>query len=203
MERGILALLTAMLLVSGVTNAKADGFIVDFNGLSTGTVVSSVGGVGFSYVPHQFESAGYPLVVSTGFASSSGGKYLGVQDGRSEFFQPGDAVGLSLGSAVDHLAVTFIAPSGAPNGAFGLRSGIDSVTSTAANRVVLSTGDVAVTLHLTLPSAFSNATAFSNASLAPKFSLDDVIVPEPTASMLLGAGLAGLYGLGRRKPRIR
>lgn len=202
--RVILATASAILVVTSSALVSAQGVVVDFNSIAAGTVVTSVGGVGFAYVPNEFEQSAFPLIVSSGFASSSGARYLGVQDGRSEFFTPGDAVNLTFGSAVDRVAVAFVVPGVAPNGAFGVRTGATTVTSTSANRVVLPTGDSAYTVHLLSASPFSTATAFSNATTAPRFSLDDVVVPEPGGSVLLTSGLAGLVTLiGARRRRSR
>jgi hypothetical protein len=196
-KRRSLGWLAAILLFAVPATAGAQGVVVDFNGLTPGSVVTSTGGIGFSYVPLQSQLSGFPLIVSSGFAASSGARYLGVQDGRSEFFQPGDRVDLTFGSPVTRVDVTFVAPKGAPAGAFGLRSGATTVSSTNANAVVLSTGDTAITLHLTTPAPVLSAQAFSNSLTAPRYSLDDVVVPEPGLGAMLSTGLGGLVGLVR------
>lgn len=181
------------------STASAQGVVVDFNALTPGSVVTTTSGVGFSYVPFQSEQSGFPLIVSNGFAASSGARYLGVQDGRSEFFQPGDRVDFAFSAPVTRVDVSFVVPKGAPDGAFGLRSGATSVSSTAANKVVLATGDTAITLHLTTPAPVLSASAFSNALTAPRFSLDDVVVPEPGLGSMLSAGVVALRAMRRRK----
>ncbi|MFO0688593.1 MAG: hypothetical protein U0900_07785 [Myxococcota bacterium] len=196
-KSGILSIAAAIAVSMTASIASAQGIVVDFNALSAGSVVTSVSGVGFTYVPFDSDQSGFPLIVSSGFASSSGARYLGVQDGRTEFFQAGDAVNLSFPSAVDRVAVTFVVPGTAPDGAFGLRTGATTVTSTSANRVVLPTGDSAYTLHLLSASPFSTASAFSSSTTAPRHSLDDVVVPEPGVAPLLAAGIAGLVGLAQ------
>lgn len=202
-KRRFLGGLAALALAWVPATVNAQGVIVDFNALAPGSVVTSAGGVGFAYGPLQNELSGFPLVVSSGFAASSGARYLGVQDGRSEFFQPGDRVDLAFATPVTRVDVTFIAPKGAADGAFGLRSGPTSVTSTSANKVVLTTGDTAITLHLTTPVPVLSASAFSNAVTAPRFSLDDVVVPESGLGAMLPAGLVVLVALDARRLRHR
>lgn len=195
-ERRFLGWLAAALaLLSVPATASAQG-IIDFNSLAPGSVVTSVGSVGFAFFPSQSQHSGFPLIVSSGFAASSGGRYLGVQDGRSEFFQPGDRVDLLFGSPVNRVDVSFITPKGAPDGAFILVGGGGIAISTSGNKVVLPTGDTAITLHLFAPAPTFSVSVISN-GVAPPFSIDDVVVPEPGLGALLAAGLGGVVGLAR------
>ena len=198
-----LGTIVVLLLATVPSLANAQGVVVDFDAISPGTVVGDLGGVGFLYAPVDVRASGFPLVVSSGFASSSGRRYLGVQDGRSQFFRPGDGLQLTLAAPVDRLAVSFIVPTSAPNGAFGLSAASTTVTSTSANRVVLPTGDSAYTVHLVSSSPFTSASVFSDASSAPAFSIDDVVVPEPESAPLLLGGLLALGGLARTRRRPR
>ncbi|MEZ4331952.1 MAG: hypothetical protein R3F35_09355 [Myxococcota bacterium] len=203
MKSRLLGAVVALLLGTVPSPSRAQGIVVDFNAVSPGTVVGDLGGVGFRYAPDDFRSSGFPLVVSSGFASSSGRHYLGVQDGRSQFFQPGDGLALTLAAPVDRLAVSFIVPKTAPDGAFGLSAASTSVTSTSANRVMLPTGDSAYTVHLVSPSPFTSASVFSDASSAPAFSIDDIVVPEPESAPLVVGGVVALGGLARTRTRRR
>ena len=169
MKRGILSPLLVALFsaaVSSVANAAVISTI-NFDSLPAGTVVGTIDGVTFSYAPIDSLSSGFPLVVSTGFETSSPANYLGVQDGASEFFQPGDVINLVFGAATSELDVTFIAPSGTPDGAFGIGSGPDSVFSSSGQMVILPTGDEAFTVHFVSSSSFLSAALFSDQEPGP------------------------------------
>ena len=195
MKRGILGLLAALLVATVTTSANAG--VINFDGLTPGEVVVTIDGVTFSYSPSNSLDSGFPLVVSTGFETSSMDNYLGVQDGSSEFFKPGDIVNLAFAAAISQLDVTFIASSGTPDGAFGIGSGSDFVLSSSLQMSVLSTGDEAFTVHFAPSSPFLAATLFSDANVAPDstFSVDDITtptVPIPGTAWLLAISAVAL-----------
>jgi len=192
MKRGIRSLLAALFVATIATAANAG--VINFDGLTPGDVVVTIDGVTFSYSPNDPLDGGFSLGVSTGAETSSMANYLGVQDGSSEFFKPGDLVNLIFAAAISQLDVTFIAPSGTPDGAFGISSGPDFVLSSSLQMVLLSTGDEAFTVHFAPSSPFLAATLFSDASSAPLFSIDDITTPSVpipgTAWLLAVAALA-------------
>lgn len=201
MKRGILSLLAALFVAS--IAAVANAGVINFDGLAPGDVVVTIDGVTFSYSPSSSLDSGFPLVVSTGFETSSMDNYLGVQDGSSEFFKPGDIVNLTFAAAISQLDVTFIAPNGTPDGAFGISSGPDFVLSSGLQMFVLSTGDEAFNVHFAPSSPFLAATLFSDASAAPAFSIDDITTPSipipGTAWLLAVSAIAFLVSRKARR----
>jgi hypothetical protein len=149
---------------------------IHFDNLPEDTVVSTQNGVSFTYLPIDPLASGYPLVVATGYQTSSNKNYLGVQDGRAHSFQSGDRVKLAFSSPIYQLDVTFIAPAGTPDQAFGLLLEPYNVVnfSWRTDMYVLATGDEAFTVHLAWQTPLTEATLISRVGTAPMFSIDDI-----------------------------
>lgn len=80
----------------------ARSLTIDFDDLSPGTIVGTIEGVTFT------SNIGLPLTVSTGFDTTTGFNYLGVNDGGWELFFPNDVVTLTFDTPATSLTVDFI-----------------------------------------------------------------------------------------------
>ena len=211
MRRTLFAFMTTTFVALTLCASTAGATTINFDNLLLGDFGGVIDGVTFLYAPSNPLDAGFSLVVSTSFETSSDPNYLGVQDGANEFFKPGDIVNLIFSAPISFLEVTFIGPSGTPDGAYGLETaGSPAVTSSSANLVVLGSGDEAFTLQLSPGSPFQSASLFSVAGVAPEFSIDDIVtreatnpVPEPATITLMLAPLAGLARSRWRSRRQR
>jgi len=179
-----LAILAAFSIIGG----PLEGGVIDFDSLSVGSVVDTLGEVTFSSnVP------GLDLVVSRGFDTTSGDNYLGVGDGGFELFFPGDVVTLSFARPLESIRVAFISSPVTPSGVFELTTMFGSSASgVAPDRVLADGGEV-------FDVQFDTATPFTEVSLSSlpgfySFNIDDIsstvaLVPAPSSLLLVGLGL--------------
>ena len=75
---------------------------IDFDGLAPGSTVTTIDGVTFG------SNTGLDLIVSTGLETTSGANYLGVDDGFSESFLPGDEINFDFDMAITSLSITAV-----------------------------------------------------------------------------------------------
>ncbi len=187
----------AALLLLLAYNAHA--VVIDFDALAPGTPVATIDGVTFSS-----NIIGYDLVVSTGFDTTSGLNYLGVDDGGFEVFFPQDVVTLTFADAITSLTVNFISSPVTPGEVFSIDTALGSSTSGSDPDSVL--GDSGEVFSV----SFSSLTPFTSADLTSaaglySYNIDDIAytpaagVPEPSTMALFGAGIIPLVGLWRRR----
>lgn len=175
--------------------------IIDFDDLTPGTVVDTIQGVTFT---SSVDALGLDLIASTGFDTTSGLNYLGVDDGGFEVFFPGDTVTLNFAAPVTNLTVDFISSPFTPGGVFSIETSFGSAASEAVPGSILPDWGEVITV------SFSSATPFSSAQLLSwetgdiySFNIDTidfVSVPEPSTLLLTSAGLA-LAGIFARRLR--
>ncbi|MEZ4334969.1 MAG: hypothetical protein R3F35_24690 [Myxococcota bacterium] len=194
-RRGALPVLAAW--GSLLAAARADALTIDFDSFASGTIVASIDGVGFSSnVP------GYPLIVTSGFDTTSGSRYLGIGDGGMEQFLPGDAVTLTLPTPVQSLSVAFVSTPATAGGVFGIQTPSLRVSSGATPDLVLDDGSEVFLVTLTSATAFTSADLTSDSAGLFAYTIDDIAAPEPGLHALAaGAVLIGALGRthGRRK----
>ena len=193
----------ALVAVFLIICTKAQAVVIDFDGLSPGTPVTSIEGVTFS------SNTGLDLIVSNVFDAASGENYLGVDDGLSEVFLPsfGDVVTLDFASAIKSLSVSFISTPFAPVGTYSVTTALGSVASLAIPDAILADGGEVFTV------TFSSATPFFSADLSGgddfnlvhSFNIDDIAfvsVSEPSGYLTLVLGALLLLMVQRLSPRI-
>ena len=135
---------------------------------------------------------GLDLIVSSVFDTSSGQNYLGVNDGGSEAFFPGDTIDLVFDTAITSLSVNFISTANSPEGTFSITTASGSATSgPIPDSILPDTGEVFSVM-------FSSATPFTSAQLyggdigVQTYNIDDIaftVVPVPPAGLLFASGL--------------
>ncbi len=176
---------------------------VTFENVASGTLFASgtgTGGLTFSYsIP------GYTMTVGSLFTTTSGTRYLGLNNGDVSFYV-GDGFGINLNRSVNAVGLYVITGSGVLAGDFTLSNGSGSVSNSGTPDRVLSDGSTAFFLGLfeTTPGVtFSAVTLSSLAGPLITFNVDDITsaVPEPAALLMLLGGLALVCAQAyRRKP---
>lgn len=153
-----------------LTSPAAYAAVIDFDGLTPGDLVTTLGGVTFSS-----NIVGYDLIASSGFDTTSSSNYLAVDDGGFEVFLPGDVITLDFATPINSLSVSFISTPSTPGNAFEISTSVGSATSGAAPDSILGDGgEVFMVL-------FSSATAFNSADLLTpildvfSFNVDDIV----------------------------
>jgi len=176
---------------------------------------SGTGGLTFSYA-----LSGTPvptLQVDTGFSTTSGSNYLGLNNGNGAFYTgTQDGFTIQFNHPVNAVGLYVIAGGGVAAGDFTLTLAQGSVSNSGVPDVVFADGSTA--FYLGLVSSGSNA-SFSSATLSSgtptsqfyAFNVDDISsavspVPEPASVwlMVLGLGLLSRLYAGRPKlPHLR
>lgn len=214
-------LMAAALLAAGSAQAALGGYTtrasflaasaadsavqtVDFDAVPTGTTFASgsgTGGLSFSYNI----APGVLLKVSSLFATTSGTRYLGLNNGNDAFLL-GDGFTINFGRTVHAVGLYLITGGGVLAGDFRLTAAAGSVGNSAMADRTVADGSPAYFLGLVEsdPGAgFSSVTLGSLAGPLIVFNVDDITsavlaVPEPSTLALMLAG-AGLLALRRRR----
>jgi len=193
---------TAQAAYAAATTNSVDVQTVTFENAASGTLFSSgtgTGGLSFAY-----NFPGYTMTVGSLFTTTSGTRYLGLNNGDVSFYL-GDDFGINFNRSVNAVGLYVITGSGVLAGDFTLSNGNGSVRNSATPDRVLSDGSTAFFLGLfeTAPGVtFSSVTLSSVAGPLITFNIDDITsaVPEP-ASWLLLLGGAALLGTHARRQR--
>ena len=184
-------LCVCILLVSPTANAVT----IDFDSLVSGSLVNSINGVTFSSsVGPEY---GFDLVVSSVFDTSSGENSLGVGDGGTEVFFPGDTIDLVFDTPVTSLSVNFISTSNTPPNTFSITTLFGSSSNgNTPDSVLADTGEV-FNVMFTSATPFTSAQLYGGAGGAHTYNIDDIfftVVPVPPAILLFTSGLLLLGG---------
>jgi hypothetical protein len=187
-----------LLLLSPIAHSST---IIDFDNLADGTVVSIIDGVTFSSsVAPEY---GFDLVVSNVFDTTSGQNYLGVGDGGSEAFFPGDTIDLTFATPINSLSISFVSTSNTSPNTYSITTSEGSVSNgITPDSTLPDTGEV-FTLLLTSATPFSAAQLFGGNGGAHTYNIDDIAfttVPLPPAFLLFASGLLFLFKNVRRRP---
>ena len=178
-------LCVCILLVSPTANAVT----IDFDSLVSGSLVNSINGVTFSSsVTPEF---GLDLIVSSVFDTSSGENYLGVGDGGSGAFFPGDTIDLVFDAAITSLSINFISTSNTPPNTFSITTLFGSSSSGTPDSVLPDTGEV-FNVMFTSATPFTSAQLYGGAGGAHTYNIDDIsftVVPVSPALLLFTSGL--------------
>ena len=180
------ALTVSGLLGLAATTPTAAGTIT-FDQLATGTIVDTLQGVSFD------SNIGVDLIATTGFSTTSGVNYLGVDDGGFEVFLPGDVIELSFAQAVRTLSVNFISTPNTPANVFGIQTQLGNVLNTSVPTTILPDGGEVFFVFIAEPIPFSTATLTTASSGVFSFNVDDIAfaVDEPaTITLFLSMLLA-------------
>lgn len=188
------ALLGALLIAGAPLASAARAATIDFDSLAPGTAVTTLPGVSFA-----FSDPGFGLIVSTGLETTSAPNYLGVDDGGSELFLPGDVVTLAFASPIGFLSASFVSTAFTPDGAFTLDVGASGSAVSGSPTAILPSGDEVFALAVSSPTPFSSARLIASDIGVFSFNVDDIVfeparpVPEPGPLLLLLVGaVAGI-----------
>jgi len=196
----ILVILTCLGIL--ISFRVAGATIIDFDALAPGTLVNTIEGVTFA---SSVNAIGLDLVVSTGFNTTSGSNYLGVNDGGFEVFFPGDVVSLSFAVPITSLTVDFISSPVTPGEVFSIDTVSGSSISAAAPASVLLDGGEVYSVSFSSPTPFSSAQLMSfDTGDIYSYNIDTIEffpVPEPSTLLLLCSGLSSfvIFVRGRGK----
>ena len=189
-------LITCAFLSLEISPSAIHATPIDFDNLSPGTQVTTIGTATFS------SNIGLDLIVSTGFDTTSGLNYLGVDDGGFEVFFPGDIVTLVFSQLQAAFSLNVISSPFTPAGAFNIEAlasslVVGSQTSGAVPSTILPDGGEVFPITLA-PSALFDEIRLSTTTFGLfSYNIDNVVavpVPEPSTLSLFCVALA-LLGL--------
>jgi hypothetical protein len=179
---------------------------LDFETPPAGTTIpngDSMGGITFT------SSIGLDLIVSTGFETTSGSNYLGVDDGGDEvFLPPTDLWEMSFATPLQAIGIYIVSSDALLAGDVRLETAAGIVeNSGTANSILADGGNVYFLGLISNGAAFSNAQVRYGAGVLDFFvyNVDDITtvtdaaapVPEPSSMLLLSTGLAALWARRR------
>ena len=172
-----------------MVSTAAHSATINFDNLTSGSLVTTINGVTFSSsVTPEYS---LDLVVSSVFDTSSGENYLGVGDGGSEAFFPGDTIDLVFDTAITSLSINFISTSNTPPNTFSITTLFGSSSSGTPDSVLPDTGEV-FNVMFTSATPFMSAQLYGGAGGAHTYNIDDIsftVVPVPPALLLFTSGL--------------
>ena len=146
------------------------------------------------------------MIVSSGFDTTSGVNYLGIDDGGGEVFLSGDAFTMSFGATINAVGLFVIgSPGDVLGGDFELTAGAGSVFNAGTPEATLGDGGEVFFLGLIDTVGFTSAMLESFDPLQEglfEFNVDDIVtaaaVPEPGTMALFGLGVLGMAVARRR-----
>ena len=170
---------------------QAEAFVINFDNMPSGSVVTTIGEVTFST-----NVSGYSLTATDMYLTTSSPNSLGVNYSLPVFL-PGESVTLRFASPINFLSVNFISSPLTPAGVFSIGTLVGSSQSSATpSEILADSGEV-------FPVSFFSETPFTEATLSSladgiySFNIDDMtgyLVPKPTTTTVTSALNPSLYG---------
>ena len=199
--------------------AQLNSFNVeDFESTAVGTPIpngASVGSITFNHTIDDGFGGTLDTIVTDQFDTTSGDRYLGVDDGVDEVFLDGDNFSMSFSSTQAIGLYVIGSPADVVAGDFSLAAGGETIFNSDTPDITLADGGEAFFLGIIEDDL---AQPFSGADLATigggffVYTVDDIItssdlksggdqpIPEPSTVALMGLGVVGLFiGLKRRQ----
>jgi hypothetical protein len=206
---GIVTYDTRAAFLTGLANlGYVDQQTLNFENQAAGSIIPNGGSA--DGVTFEYTISGDQIEVGNAFDTTSPGNYIGLNNAEGAFIY-GDSFALKFDRTIHAVGLYIMAEPGAIfAGDFELSTAAGSLQNTGTPDVILSDGDA---FFLGLIETDFNL-GFSSATLAglldPSevnyiFTVDDITsavnpVPLPTTLLLLGTGLAALFGV-RPKPK--
>lgn len=218
--------LASLLLATAAANATTFGYtdksaydtataafqaaqLETFDGIADGTQYAS--GTGPSPLSFTYSIPGYLLTVGSGFPTTSGSNFLGLDNGDKAFYL-GDSLTINFGRKVNAVGLYLVAGDDAMPGDLELSTAGGSVLN-SSSPLVISPGNNAFFLGLVESDPTLGFTSATVRGIIPQdapgaflaFTADDITssvaaVPEPGTWALMLAGLAmAATGVLRRK----
>jgi hypothetical protein len=178
---------------------------VHFDDMAPGDSVSTVGGI--SFVP----PAGLSTIVSSGFSTTSGSNYLGVDDGADEVFIASlDEWGLVFGSPVNAVGMYFISSDPLFAGDIRLVTSLETASNAGTENLILGDGGLAYFVGLVSGTAFDGVDVGYGPDVTGQFfvyNVDDIttastaVTPAAEPSSIVLAALAAALLVRVRRAR--
>jgi len=184
--------------------AGMDATTCDFDSSTVGDVINDGGSL--CNITFNYDIAGLPLTVNTGFETTSGFNYLGVDD---DDFLLGDSFELAFTETIYALGLYIIAaPDESFDGDFALEVFGGSAFSTGTLFETLEDGSLAYYLGIQDTDGFNSVNFYTYDCGCLAFGIDDITyatnaasVPSPASSTLFMLGFLALCLARKIKPR--
>jgi hypothetical protein len=199
--------------VSFFTAASALGgsvVTVSFEDLSVGTTIptgSTAGGITFT------SSIGLDMIVSSGFATTSGANYLGIDDGADEVFLALDEWEMAFAAPLQALGLYFISSDPLLEDDIRLVTSAETAQNAGVENEVLTDGGLAYFVGIVSSTPFPSAQIRYGPGVTGInfiYNVDDIstvagvtVIPEPSGFVLAASVVGFTWQVLRRAARRR